>query len=48
MLGPAYATPQAIESLVQSLFPDAMLLRKVTLEDIERTIAFTEGFSNQV
>ena len=47
MLGPAYASPDAIDSLVQSLFPDAMLLRKVTLEDIERTIAFTEGFSNQ-
>jgi hypothetical protein len=41
-------TAQEIETLVQSLFPDEMLNRQVSLEDIERTIAFTEGLDNQL
>jgi hypothetical protein len=41
-------TAEEIDTLVQSLFPDEMLNRQVTLEDIERTIAFTEGLDNQL
>jgi hypothetical protein len=46
--GPAYRAPAAIEQLVQSVFPDTILNRKMTLADIERTIAFTEGLDNQL
>ena len=46
--GPAYQSPAAVEQLVQAAFPDAILDRKMTLADIERTIAFTEGLSNQL
>ena len=39
---------EEIEELVQSVFPDEMLLRDVSLADYERTLVVQEGLDNQV
>jgi hypothetical protein len=36
-----------IEELVQSVFPDEMLKRVVSLEEFERTLVIQDGINNQ-
>jgi hypothetical protein len=38
---------EEIEELVQSVFPDVMLDRVVSLKDYERTLVVQEGIYNQ-
>ena len=42
------STPDEIEELVQSVFPDEMLSRVVSLEDFERTLVVQDGLDNQL
>jgi hypothetical protein len=40
------STESDIEELVQSIFPDEMLLRIVSLQDYERTLVVQDGIIN--
>ena len=41
-------TAEDIEDLVQSILPDTMLLRKESLQDLEKTLVIQDGVDNQL